>query len=158
MAGTIRSALVALRDAGAVVEHVSSAYRTAPREDVNQEHFVNAAAQVDSADEPRRLLARALAIEAALGRVRSRRFGPRTIDIDLLMWSGGDYRDDRLEIPHPRLRGRRFALVPLAEIAPELRLTDGTTVAAAAEALAQDPDQSVEMLPGVVLWPLADDR
>lgn len=148
-------ALDALDGGGAAVLTVSGAYRTAPRDDVDQPPFVNAAAAVAFSGDPPGLLDLALDVERRLGRVRTRRFGPRTVDIDLLLWSEGAWNDSRLRIPHPRLHERRFALAPLAEIAPDLVLPDGRTVAAAADALAGDPGQSVERLPGVVLWPPA---
>jgi 7,8-dihydro-6-hydroxymethylpterin-pyrophosphokinase len=90
---------------------------------------------------PEALLAVCKALERAAGRQRGLRFGPRPLDVDILLW--GDRVSDRpeLTLPHPRLRGRRFVLEPLAEIAPDLRVPpDGVTVS---ELLARLGDQGV---------------
>lgn len=96
-------------------------YRTPPWGDTAQRDFVNACVMVDTRLTPEALLARALAVEAELGRDRgadARRWGPRRIDIDILAYEGVR-RHEAPILPHPRLRERAFALVPLAEIAPE---------------------------------------
>ncbi len=85
-----------------------------------QPDFLNAALRVETDDAPHDVLDRLLAIEAALGRVRRVRWGPRTIDLDLLAWSGGAVRSERLTVPHAELAGRPFARQPLADVAPEL--------------------------------------
>jgi 2-amino-4-hydroxy-6-hydroxymethyldihydropteridine diphosphokinase len=88
---------------------------------VDQPRFLNAAAAVETALPARELLDRLLGIERRLGRTREgRRFGPRTIDLDLLLY--GDERIDEpgLEVPHPRLHERLFALEPLADLDPDL--------------------------------------
>jgi 2-amino-4-hydroxy-6-hydroxymethyldihydropteridine diphosphokinase len=99
-----------------------SAFRdTAPVGVVDQPRFLNAAAAVETALPARELLDRLLGIERRLGRTREgRRFGPRTIDLDLLLY--GDERIDEpgLEVPHPRLHERLFALEPLADLDPDL--------------------------------------
>ncbi len=82
---------------------------------------------------PHALLEACLSIEARLGRVRERRWGPRAIDIDVLHYAGATVSDERLVLPHRFLRERAFVLVPLAEIAPDL-VTGGETVS---EALAR---------------------
>lgn len=149
----LRRALEELAGFGATVIRVSSAYRTAPRDDLDQPEFINAAAAVEWTATPPQALRAIKAIERRLGRERTRRFGPRSIDIDILMWSGGVVEQPQLQIPHPRLDERRFALVPLAQIAADLTLPDGTPLARRADELAADPDQSVELVAGVVLWP-----
>ena len=86
-------------------------------------------------------------MEADLGRRPGPRFGPRAIDCDLLLWEGGSWSDGSLEIPHPRLSERRFALVPLLEIDPDLRLPAGGRLAEVEAAL--DPaQQPVRRAPG----------
>lgn len=100
------------------VEAVSRVYETAPQGIEDQPPFLNAACRVLTALGPRELLAILKDIEAHLGRVEGPRFGPRAIDLDILLWEGGTWRDDRLEVPHPRLHERRFALIPLADVAP----------------------------------------
>jgi len=84
--------------------------------------FLNGAFGAETTLDPRALLALLLETEAALGRVRTRRWGPRPLDLDLLLY--GDYAIDEpdLEVPHPRLAERRFVLEPLAEIAPAARV------------------------------------
>jgi 2-amino-4-hydroxy-6-hydroxymethyldihydropteridine diphosphokinase len=103
------------------VERLSSLYETAPVGVTDQPDFLNAAVAVRTSLPPEELLAVLLATEAGLGRTRNARWGPRVIDIDLLVY--GDETIDRpnLTVPHPRLHERAFALIPLAEIAPHLK-------------------------------------
>jgi 2-amino-4-hydroxy-6-hydroxymethyldihydropteridine diphosphokinase len=83
--------------------------------------FLNAAAELRTSLAPEALLDRLLAVETALGRVRRERWGPRTVDLDLLLYDDLVVETDRLTVPHPRLHERRFVLAPLAEIAPAVR-------------------------------------
>lgn len=83
--------------------------------------FVNAAAVIESDESPLVLLARLKAIEADFGRRAGQRWGARVIDLDIVLWSGGVWADDRLTVPHPAFRQRRFVLDPLVRIAPEWR-------------------------------------
>ena len=99
---------------------VSSLYRTAPVGYTDQPEFINAVALVETALEPRELLDELLAIERRYGRVRDRPNGPRTLDLDIVLYGDGPYRDDSLTIPHPRMHERAFVLVPLAEIAADV--------------------------------------
>jgi 2-amino-4-hydroxy-6-hydroxymethyldihydropteridine diphosphokinase len=152
-AGLLRRALVLLGDGPLTLEAVSSAYDTSPRDLLDQPAFVNAAARVRTGLEPPELLDLIKDVEQRLGRPAGGvRFGPRPIDCDLLLWDGGAFRDARLEIPHPRLRRRRFALVPLLELDPKAALPDGTPLRALEAAL--DPrEQRVERMEGVALAP-----
>jgi 2-amino-4-hydroxy-6-hydroxymethyldihydropteridine diphosphokinase len=129
------------------VEAVSPAYETAPRELEDQPAFLNAAARVASDRPPDALLAEVKRMEAELGRdPGGLRYGPRAIDCDLLLWDGGAWRGPDLEIPHPRLPGRRFALLPLLDLDPGLALPDGRLLAELAAAL--DPaEQPARRLP-----------
>lgn len=114
----VRKAIDALRAVGEVAV-VSSLYRTAPWGKTDQPEFVNAAVALDTQLRPRALLHALKWLERELGREEnSERWGPRRIDFDILAY--GDERVDEgdLVIPHPRLRERAFAIVPLAEIAP----------------------------------------
>jgi 2-amino-4-hydroxy-6-hydroxymethyldihydropteridine diphosphokinase len=131
----------ALAAAGALVEGVSGVYATAPQGLTDQPEFLNAACRVVFDGDPPGVLDVVKGIERALGRVAGPRFGPRAIDLDVLMWEGGSWSDARLEVPHPRLAERRFALVPLAELAPPA-WPDGRTVAQALAAL-DEADQPV---------------
>jgi 2-amino-4-hydroxy-6-hydroxymethyldihydropteridine diphosphokinase len=81
--------------------------------------FANAAALLDSDLEPEQLLARLKQIERDFGRRPGRRWGPRVLDLDIILWSGGAFAGSGLIVPHPAFRARRFVLEPLAEIAPE---------------------------------------
>ena len=122
------------------VEATSRFYETAPRELTDQPAFVNAAVRVVSPLSPPELLASVKRLERDLGREpEGVRFGPRAIDCDLLLWEGGVWRDDSLEVPHPRLAERRFALLPLLDLDPELTLPDGRRLADVESAL--DPVQ-----------------
>lgn len=84
-----------------------------------QPDYLNAAALILTADQPDDLLETLLAIERGLGRVRAERWGPRTIDLDVLWIDGVAVETERLTVPHPRLRERAFALVPLLELVPD---------------------------------------
>ncbi len=116
--GFLRQGLWNLEDGGIRIIRVSSIYDTDPVGFQSQENFLNIAAEVDWSGEPRELLLRCLAAEEAMGRQRGERNGPRTLDIDILLWGRRVHREPGLEIPHPRLHERRFVLVPLEEIAP----------------------------------------
>jgi 2-amino-4-hydroxy-6-hydroxymethyldihydropteridine diphosphokinase len=83
--------------------------------------FVNAAVLIESAESPPAMLDRLKAIERAFGRRRGQRWGARVIDLDIILWSGGVWRDSRLCVPHAAFRARDFVLAPLAEIAPRWR-------------------------------------
>ncbi|HEY8040496.1 MAG TPA: 2-amino-4-hydroxy-6-hydroxymethyldihydropteridine diphosphokinase [Polyangiaceae bacterium] len=116
---TMRAAVRELRRV-ARVETTSRVYATAPI-GPPQPEFLNAAALITYEGTALSLLGALLAIEGGLGRVRAERFGPRTIDLDLLWIEGLAVDGERLTVPHPRLRERAFALVPLLELAPDAR-------------------------------------
>lgn len=120
-AETIEAALLALETIGEVTAR-SSLYETAPVGITNQPAFVNAVAALKSTDSPEALLEKLLAIERDFGRDRrnSPPKGPRTLDLDLLLVDDLIVNTASLSLPHPALAERRFVLVPLAEIAPEL--------------------------------------
>jgi 2-amino-4-hydroxy-6-hydroxymethyldihydropteridine diphosphokinase len=120
--GYLRRA-VALLDADPEIDvlAVSSVRETDPVGFVDQPRFLNAAASVETALSPQALLERLLAVEQALGRRRAgHRFGPRTIDLDLLLYGDEIVDEPGLTVPHPRLAERRFALEPLQELDPNL--------------------------------------
>ncbi len=97
----------------------SSVYETAAWGRTDQPDFLNMVLEVETALAPMELLEVLQAIEANLQRVRVVRWGPRTMDIDLLFYNGEEIATDRLTVPHPRIAERRFVLVPLAEIAAD---------------------------------------
>ncbi len=99
---------------------MSSIYETAAWGNTNQPAFYNQAIQLTTSLPPETLLAQLLAIEIKMGRVRTQKYGPRTIDLDILMIDDKVLDTNTLTIPHPQLHNRRFALLPLAEIAPSL--------------------------------------
>ena len=90
--------------------------------------FANAVALIESGLEPPAMLRRLKAIEQEFGRRAGRRWGPRVLDLDVALWSGGAWRSRRLAVPHPRLRERSFVLQPLAAVAPAWRV-DGSLTA-----------------------------
>ena len=99
---------------------VSSFYKTEPVGGVEQDWFVNAAAEIETSLTPRELLNKLLYIEKNLGRVRDEKWGPRVIDLDILLYDDLVMNEEGLSIPHPYLHERGFVLVPLAEIAPKV--------------------------------------
>jgi len=119
--GHLREGLVNLEDRGVPVLHVSSLYDTDPVGYREQGNFLNLVAEVGWLAGPRELLERCQAVEAKRGRSRSVPDGPRTLDIDLLLFGDRIQGETDLTIPHPRMHERRFVLEPLAEIAPLLR-------------------------------------
>lgn len=111
----------------------SSVYETDPVGITDQPPFLNMVVRVETHVPPPKLLHHALVIEVSMGRVRDVRWGPRAIDIDLLLYDGPPVSTPDLDLPHPRLAERQFVLVPLAEIAPDLILPDGRSAGDAAD-------------------------
>lgn len=100
------------------VTGMSSLYETAPWGKTDQPAFLNQALCITTSLSPQELLETLLRIEQQLGRIRTEKYGPRTIDIDILLYDQSCVQEEHLIIPHPELPRRRFALLPLAEIAP----------------------------------------
>ena len=113
---------------GVEVVAVAQLRETEPVGLVEQPPFLNGAVAIDTSLPPRALLDLLLEIERSLGRVRVERWGPRTIDLDLLVYGGERVDEEGLHVPHPRLHERRFALEPLAELDPELEIPGLGTV------------------------------
>ncbi len=120
-AAHIEQALSLLGEKNVRIVKRSSFYETEPLEFLDQGWFLNIAAEAETALSPAELLRVILQVEQELGRKRTVRSGPRTIDIDILFFDENIAHTSELEIPHPRMEERRFVLVPMAEIAPELR-------------------------------------
>jgi 2-amino-4-hydroxy-6-hydroxymethyldihydropteridine diphosphokinase len=117
-AANLRAAVAELQCAGRLLA-VSALYETQPVEVPDQPWFLNCVAAIETAKSPGELLSLALHIEATMGRVRMREKGPRTIDIDIVLFGNRTIDEPGLKIPHPALPQRRFVLEPLVEIAPE---------------------------------------
>jgi 2-amino-4-hydroxy-6-hydroxymethyldihydropteridine diphosphokinase len=117
----LTAAIDALNAPDLRVLRVSPVYKTEPMEVRNQRWFLNLVVEAETSLFPRQLLARIARIEKDLGRKRMVAKGPRTIDIDILYYGAFVVRTPELEIPHPRLAGRRFVLAPLADLVPDWR-------------------------------------
>jgi 2-amino-4-hydroxy-6-hydroxymethyldihydropteridine diphosphokinase len=115
-----------LRDAISLLSHdmdvlsISPLYETAPVGGVVQDDFLNVVVEVDTTLSALELLDRCQAAEADANRVRLVRFGPRTLDVDILLYGDSAITSERLIVPHPRMFERRFVLAPLRDLAPEL--------------------------------------
>jgi len=104
-----------------IVRRVSSVYETEPQDLADQPWFLNLVVEIDTTLDAHRLLEHIQAVEAALGRRRLTEKGPRTLDIDILLYGEAVFQLPGLTLPHPRMAARRFVLEPLAELASELR-------------------------------------
>jgi 2-amino-4-hydroxy-6-hydroxymethyldihydropteridine diphosphokinase len=117
----LRDAMAALPDAGARVTRVSSLYETEPVDFTEQPWFLNCVVEAETKLPPLELLHSLRAIEARAGSKKEFAKGPRLLDIDILVYGDATMDTPELQVPHPRMTQRRFVLVPLAELAPELR-------------------------------------
>jgi 2-amino-4-hydroxy-6-hydroxymethyldihydropteridine diphosphokinase len=117
----LRKALERLAANDVRMLHISRIYETEPVGYKDQAWFLNQVVEAETALFPMQLLTRIGHVERELGRVRTLRNGPRTIDIDILFYGAAVVETTRLQIPHPRIAERRFVLEPLAELAPNLR-------------------------------------
>jgi|TARA_R110002111_G_scaffold32139_2_gene65276 2-amino-4-hydroxy-6-hydroxymethyldihydropteridine diphosphokinase len=95
----------------------------------SQPPYINTVVEIDTVLKPRILLNALQRIETQQGRKRIVRWGPRTLDIDILLYANQTLKTRQLEVPHPRISARNFVLYPLADIAPKIRLPDGTALA-----------------------------
>ena len=121
-AGYLLRGVRGMMDAGLPVHRLSGIYESEPVEAPNQPLFLNMVAEVSGTPlpEPQQMMARLLRIEYALGRKRESPKGPRTLDLDLLLYGEKESNTELLVLPHPRMHLRRFVLQPLAELAPDL--------------------------------------
>jgi 2-amino-4-hydroxy-6-hydroxymethyldihydropteridine diphosphokinase len=136
----LQAAVDALPAHGVAIRASSSVYETEPVGEVlDQPAFLNAALRIETDLRPEELLDAAKAVERALGREATGvRHGPRPIDVDLLLLGDEPHTSDRLKLPHAEVTSRRFVLVPLLELDPELATPGGTRLADALEALPED--------------------
>lgn len=147
--GQLESALDALsgldgtQDACKVL-NVSPCYETAPWGVEAQPDFLNMAAEIETAMQPLELLCHIKAIELALGRVEEQRWGPRAIDIDIVLWHTLELSTVELTLPHAAFRRRRFVLAPLADIAAEAQdPVTGKTVRELLDMLTEEQEENV---------------
>lgn len=113
---------------GTRLDAISAIYETAPLGPAGQQDYLNAVARLSTSLPPLALLDALLAIEQTRGRVRRERWGPRTLDLDLLLHGDASRHDERLTLPHPGLLARAFVLTPLHDLAPDL-VVSGRTIA-----------------------------
>lgn len=119
----LRRAVDELGARGVSCVMASSVYETAPVGKEEQPDFLNAVIEVETSLTPEELLSVCMEVERVLGRVRVERWGPRVVDVDVLLYDDLRIESEMLVVPHPRLFERRFVLAPLVEIAPNLFLT-----------------------------------
>lgn len=113
-------AMDAIQARAGQVQAISSLFESSPWGKTDQPSFLNQAIQLHTPLDPHHLLHVLLAIENEMGRMRKEKLGPRIIDIDILLYGSLCIHDDQLQIPHPQLPYRRFALLPLLQLSPEM--------------------------------------
>lgn len=145
----LKMALDALDSPGFKLLRVSPIYETEPVEFTRQRRFLNLAAEFECHLFPDQLLARTMRVERVLHRVRTVPKGPRTIDVDILLFGQTVVHTPKLDVPHPRMADRRFVLAPLADLAPDLR--HPVTHKTIAEMLDEAPLQQIECVAGGAL-------
>lgn len=148
---TLEQALIAmLALPGTRLVAVSPAYWTAPWGEPDQPDFLNAVACIETDQDPVVLLRALLAIESGLGRKRDgARWGPRELDLDLLLFDQAVMDERDLILPHPRLHERAFVLMPLADLAPELEIPGHGSVTELLEALPGDESDGIRPAPAL---------
>jgi len=125
---------------GIQVRQVSPRYQTEPIGPEEQDRFLNQVVEIETKLSPQELLNKARVIESDLGRKRKVRWGPRTIDIDLLLFDQVIIGTPDLTLPHPRMLERAFVMVPLADLAPDLMMEDGHTAREWADTLREEQE------------------
>lgn len=131
----MKSALNLLNDHSSIsVNQISRVYKTPPWGIEDQDSFLNACVSVETTLTAQELLQSCLEVEVALKRIREIRWGPRTIDLDILVFGEENIAHDNLQVPHPRMHERAFVLMPMADIAPDLFL-NGKTISQWLEAI-----------------------
>lgn len=141
----LRKAVSLLKEDGIRIKKISSIYESAPWGYEEQEDFLNLALEVETDLSPLELLKLIKGIEERMGRKPTIRWGPRNIDIDILLYDDISFSHPSLTIPHPHLKERLFALFPLREIAPHILLPDGSSPFGDMEKL--EKEQKVIKLP-----------
>ncbi len=141
----VAEAVGKLAEIGTVVR-VASLYETAPVGGPEQGPYLNTVAILDTEQTAQELLAHCLEIERGAGRERLERWGPRTLDLDILLYGESSVDEEGLTIPHPRMTERRFVLEPLLEAWPDAALPDGTPLASFSAAVSGQQVRRVETL------------
>ncbi len=131
----LASAIQRLEGHGIRVLRCSLVYETPPWGKTDQRSFLNQVVEIETELPPRDLLERCQAVERTLGRIRGERWGPRNIDVDVLLYGDETIRSPDLVVPHPEMHRRAFVLVPLLELRPHLRLPDGRALVGLLDAL-----------------------
>lgn len=140
----INSAIELLKDNDSItVTKVSSIYETEPVGYLDQDLFLNVVCEIETGLLPYELLDCCNQIEAQLKRVRLIHWGPRTIDVDILLYDDLKLQEERLTIPHPRMKERAFVIIPLMELAPEITI-DGEAIASIAEGLKDEGVRKID--------------
>jgi len=145
----LRDALARLRSApGVNFVRASRVYQTDPVGVTEQPRFLNLVVEVEVADEltAREVLRLVKSIEAQLGRIKREKWGPREIDIDVLRVGDEQVKDEDFELPHPQMWQRAFVMVPLAELAPDLRGPGGERAAEIAARLRREQKVDADVL------------
>ena len=125
----VKSAIEKFKSAkNMTIEGISSWYRSLPMGPKNQPSYINGVIKISTKLSPKELLVTLQKIENTHGRVRTQRWGPRSLDLDILLYGSLTINVDNLIIPHPGLKIRNFVLLPLADIAPRLVLPDGSSL------------------------------
>jgi 2-amino-4-hydroxy-6-hydroxymethyldihydropteridine diphosphokinase len=136
----LNHAVHAIRDLSLSPLECSAVYETRPVGFLEQPDFLNMVVRMTTKSSAQGLLAELLNLEAAFGRVREIRFGPRTLDLDILLYGNEYICFNHLQIPHPRMWERAFVLVPLADLIPDSKALGGKTIRACADNLSVEGD------------------
>lgn len=131
------------------ITNVSSIYETAPVGGPDQGPFLNAVVLIDTARTPIGLLRDLLTVERSRGRVRQVRWGPRTLDLDLILFSRREIDMPGLTVPHPQMRDRRFVLEPLLEVWPDAAMPDGSAITAVSDSVWSQEISRTDLVLGV---------
>jgi 2-amino-4-hydroxy-6-hydroxymethyldihydropteridine diphosphokinase len=154
-AAHLAAALDGLAVAGVAVRRCSPLYETEPVGVRDQPWFLNLVAEGETALSPTALLRAAKAVEGAVGRTPGQRWGPRVVDVDLLLYDDWQVAEQEpwLVVPHPEMWRRRFVLLPLHDLRPDLPAPDGTPLAAWLASLQTADPAVVRPWPGAFVWP-----
>lgn len=133
----IKRALDLIRESGISVREVAPLYRTDPVGYQEQDWFLNTVAVIETVLPPRELLAALMEIENKMGRKRTVRWGPRVVDLDILLYGDVTLNTPDLQVPHPRMLERAFVMAPLADLRPDMALPGGRTAAQLAAELSK---------------------